>query len=94
MNSIGFCPPSKEVCGKTHFLFAELAGLITFGVMQQILNAFDRVENSFQFLVNSWETVVELMSVYRRLRAFERAIEDAPNPPSGGEQVVMHVTVQ
>jgi peptide/bleomycin uptake transporter len=71
-----------------------VAGLITFGVMQQILNAFDRVENSFQFLVNSWETVVELMSVYRRLRAFERAIEDAPNPPSGGEQVVMHVTVQ
>jgi peptide/bleomycin uptake transporter len=66
------------------------------------LNAFDRVENSFQFLVNSWETVVELMSVYRRLRAFERAIEAAPDTPSGGagggaggeSAVAMHVTVQ
>lgn len=75
-----------------------VAGLITFGVMQQILNAFDRVENSFQFLVNSWETVVELLSVYRRLRAFEKAIEAAPDGGASGggagdEAVVMNVTV-
>ncbi len=47
---------------------------VTFGVMQQILNAFNRVENSFQYLVNSWTTIVELMSIYKRLAAFERAI--------------------
>ncbi len=71
-----------------------VAGAITFGVMQQIFNAFDKVENSFQYLVNSWETVVELLSVYRRLRAFERAIEDAPDVPGSSEQVVMNVTIQ
>lgn len=46
----------------------------TLGVMQQILRAFQRVENSFQFLVLSWTTIVELMSIYKRLAAFERAI--------------------
>ena len=47
---------------------------VTLGVMQQILRAFGRVENSFQFLVMSWTTIVELMSIYKRLTAFERAI--------------------
>jgi ABC-type long-subunit fatty acid transport system fused permease/ATPase subunit len=42
--------------------------------MQQIVRAFGRVENSFQYLVNSWTTIVELISVYKRLRAFERQI--------------------
>ena len=51
-----------------------VAGLITLGVLQQILRAFDRVENSFQFLVNSWSTIVELISIYKRLRAFEATI--------------------
>ena len=51
-----------------------VAAGVTFGVMQQILNAFGRVENSFQYLVNSWTTIVELMSIYKRLAAFERAI--------------------
>jgi len=43
--------------------------------MQQIIRAFGRVESSFQFLVNSWTTIVELMSVYKRLRAFEATIQ-------------------
>ena len=47
---------------------------VTLGIMQQILRAFQRVENSFQFLVMSWTTIVELMSIYKRLAAFERAI--------------------
>lgn len=47
---------------------------VTLGVMQQILRAFQRVESSFQFLVMSWTTIVELMSIYKRLSAFERAI--------------------
>jgi peptide/bleomycin uptake transporter len=51
-----------------------VAGAITFGIYQQINQAFSRVENSFQFLVNSWTTIVELMSIYKRLRAFESAI--------------------
>ena len=48
--------------------------IITLGVMQQMVRAFGRVESSFQYLVNSWTTVVELISVYKRLRAFERRI--------------------
>lgn len=51
-----------------------VAGMITFGLFQQISNAFNRVENSFQFLVNSWTTIVELMSIHKRLKAFESRI--------------------
>jgi len=46
-----------------------VAGTITFGVFQQIRNAFSQVENSFQFLVNSWTTIIELISIYKRLKA-------------------------
>ncbi|MFK8077230.1 MAG: peptide antibiotic transporter SbmA [Granulosicoccus sp.] len=55
-----------------------VAGAITFGTYQQISNAFNRVENSFQFLVNSWTTIVELMSIYKRLIAFESRINEDP----------------
>ena len=51
-----------------------VAGVITLGVMQQIVRAFGRVESSFQYLVSSWTTIVELISVYKRLRTFERRI--------------------
>ncbi len=51
-----------------------VGGLITLGVMQQIVRAFGRVESSFQFLVRSWSIIVELISVYKRLRAFESEI--------------------
>jgi len=52
-----------------------VAGAVTLGVMQQIVRAFNRVESSFQFLVNSWSTIVELISVYKRLKAFEQNIK-------------------
>ncbi len=56
------------------------AGKITFGLLQQILTAFSQVSNSFQYLVNSWTTIVELLSVYKRLRTFEAAIHHEPLP--------------
>jgi peptide/bleomycin uptake transporter len=49
----------------------------TLGVMQQVTRAFDKVTESFQYMVLSWTTIVELISVYKRLRAFEAQI-DAP----------------
>jgi peptide/bleomycin uptake transporter len=52
-----------------------VAGAITFGFFQQIMNAFGKVENSFQFLVNSWTTIIELISIHKRLKAFEMAID-------------------
>lgn len=56
-----------------------VAGGITLGIMQQIVRAFGRVEMSFQYLVNSWTTIIELISVYKRLRAFERTITRKDN---------------
>lgn len=52
-----------------------IAGTITLGIMQQIINVFDQVRAAFQYLIGSWKTLVELMSIYKRLRAFERIID-------------------
>jgi peptide/bleomycin uptake transporter len=54
-----------------------VAGAITFGLFRQITNAFEQVESSFQYLVNSWSTIVELISIYKRLQAFESNIRNA-----------------
>ena len=56
------------------------AGAITFGILQQIITAFSQVSNSFQYLVNSWTTIVELLSIYKRLSSFEAAIKHEPLP--------------
>ena len=53
-----------------------VAGKITLGPMNQVLNAFSQVRSSFQYLVNSWPQIVELISIYKRLRAFESRIGD------------------
>lgn len=52
-----------------------VAGTITFGVFQQINQAFSQVDSSFRFLASSWNDIVEMTSIYKRLRAFEDAIE-------------------
>jgi peptide/bleomycin uptake transporter len=51
-----------------------VAGKITLGAMNQILNAFAQVRSSFQYLVNSWTTIVELLSIYKRLRSLEATL--------------------
>lgn len=56
------------------------AGAITLGLLNQISNAFSQVTSSFQYLVNSWPTVVELISIYKRLRAFEATLDGEPLP--------------
>lgn len=50
------------------------AGAITLGLMSQITNVFEQVRSSFQYLITSWTTLVELMSIYKRLRSFEREL--------------------
>jgi|HubBroStandDraft_6_1064221.scaffolds.fasta_scaffold211839_2 peptide/bleomycin uptake transporter len=57
-----------------------VAGKITLGAMNQILNAFTQVRTSFQYLVNSWSTIVELISIYQRLRGFEAKLHGEPMP--------------
>lgn len=37
-----------------------------------------QVRGSFQYLISSWTTLVELMSIYKRLRSFERELDGKP----------------
>ena len=53
---------------------AIVAGVVTLGVMQQIIRAFGRVEGSMQYLLKAWPTIIEFASVYKRLREFETQI--------------------
>jgi peptide/bleomycin uptake transporter len=62
-----------------------IAGKITLGAMNQILNAFSQVRSSFQYLVNAWSTIVELISIYQRLRSFEAQLTGAPLPSIEGQ---------
>jgi peptide/bleomycin uptake transporter len=50
----------------------------TLGIMQRILNSSDQVTSSFQYLVSSWSTIVELLSIYKRLQAFEATLHHEP----------------
>jgi len=56
---------------------AIVAGAVTLGVMQQIIRAFGRVEGSMQYILKAWPTIIELASVYKRLREFEAKINQA-----------------
>ncbi len=56
------------------------AGRITLGIWQQISTAFGQVSSSFQYLVSAWPQIVELISIYKRLRAFEATLDGAPLP--------------
>ncbi|WBM69884.1 peptide antibiotic transporter SbmA [Buttiauxella sp. WJP83] len=60
-----------------------VAGTITLGLMTQITNVFGQVRGSFQYLISSWTTLVELMSIYKRLRSFERTLQDIPVEAAG-----------
>jgi peptide/bleomycin uptake transporter len=58
-------------------LFPSIAaGTITLGLMMQINNVFGKVRESFQYLISSWTTIIELLSIYKRLKAFESALDD------------------
>jgi peptide/bleomycin uptake transporter len=55
-----------------------VAGNITLGTMNQIIRAFGQVRSSFQYLITSWSTIVDLISIYNRLRAFEATLHGEP----------------
>lgn len=61
-----------------------LAGTITLGIYQQVQQAFGQVASSFQFFARAWTTIVELISIYQRLRRFESYIphDEAPKAES------------
>jgi peptide/bleomycin uptake transporter len=64
------------------------AGAFSLGVFQQIGTAFGNVSGSFQYLVNSWDDIVKLISIYKRLKTFELAIDDMPLPETEVESMV------
>ena len=64
-----------------------VAGGLTLGVLTQITRAFGRVEGSFQYLVNSWSTIVSLISIHKRLRTFEASMRHEPLDPIEAEVV-------
>lgn len=51
------------------------AGTVTLGIMMQIMNVFQLVRKSFQYLIASWPTIIELLSIYKRLKAFEKTLD-------------------
>jgi peptide/bleomycin uptake transporter len=53
--------------------------LITLGVLFQVLNAFGRVESSMGYFIDRWTTIVDFLSVIRRLREFNVALDEADN---------------
>lgn len=56
-------------------LFPSIAaGKMTLGLITQIGNVFDKVRESFQYLISSWKTIIELLSIYKRLRIFEKIL--------------------
>jgi peptide/bleomycin uptake transporter len=58
-------------------LFPALAaGLLTLGLINQIAGVFDKVRESFQYLVSSWKTIIELLSIRKRLKAFESILDE------------------
>jgi|TARA_Y100000031_G_scaffold155754_1_gene207502 peptide/bleomycin uptake transporter len=54
---------------------AIVAGVVSLGVMQQIIRAFNKVEGSMQYILKSWPKIIELASVYKRLIEFESKLE-------------------
>ncbi|QIO06646.1 peptide antibiotic transporter SbmA [Acinetobacter shaoyimingii] len=58
-------------------LFPALAaGFLTLGLINQIAGVFGKVRESFQYLVSSWKTIIELLSIRKRLKAFESILDD------------------
>ncbi|MEO9460665.1 MAG: peptide antibiotic transporter SbmA [Lentilitoribacter sp.] len=60
-----------------------VSGTITLGIFTQINNAFDRVEESFKFFANVWTTIIDLISIYKRLISFEKIIYQDEDTQSG-----------
>jgi peptide/bleomycin uptake transporter len=52
-----------------------ITGALTLGVLQQTIRAFGKVHESMQYVVKSWPTIIELISVRKRLKEFEKSIE-------------------
>jgi len=69
----------SNLYGQTMIIFPYLlmgpslfAGLITLGVIQQVSNAFGKVNEAFSYLIERWTDITELRSIHKRLTEFEQ----------------------
>jgi peptide/bleomycin uptake transporter len=67
--------------GQTMVIFPYLlmgpslfTGAITLGVIQQVGNAFGKVNDAFSYLIERWTDITELRSIYKRLSEFEKEL--------------------
>jgi len=53
-----------------------VAGVITFGIFQQITFVFTRVTTALQIPINSSKEIIEVLAVFKRLRPLDHAIAE------------------
>lgn len=58
---------------------------ISLGTYLRISSSFYKVESSFQFLIRNWVTIVEYISIYKRLRQFSEIVDDDDAITTGSE---------
>lgn len=54
---------------------AMFTGAVTFGLLNQISNAYNRVDASFAIILDNWTTLTELRSIWKRLHEFEANLD-------------------
>jgi peptide/bleomycin uptake transporter len=50
-------------------------GAVTFGLLQQVSDAYGRVDGAFGLILNNWTTLTELRSIWKRLHEFEENLD-------------------
>jgi len=50
-------------------------GVVTFGLLNQISDAYSRVDSAFGLILNNWTTLTELRSIWKRLHEFEANLD-------------------
>ena len=61
-------------------------GLLTFGVMMQITDAFTRVNNTVSQFIQNWQIITEVRSINRRLGEFEQQLGDPQQAKDAAEK--------
>jgi peptide/bleomycin uptake transporter len=51
-------------------------GMLTFGVMMQVNDAFSRVNNTIAQFIQNWQIITEMRSIYWRLHEFEHNLKE------------------
>jgi peptide/bleomycin uptake transporter len=54
-------------------------GIITLGLLQQVVHAFEKVHTSLSLFLHNWTVITEVRSIRLRLREFEMHLEEQQN---------------